>query len=175
MSVGTSARVAAPRSARIAALKRWPSWLALGVIVVGLVALAASRGTGPRNNLERRDAIARTLKCPVCAGESVYESRVPIALAIKEAISRDLVAGQTDDQIRTDVSATFPGTQLTPPSSGIASLVWVLPVVAFGLAVGGLAAAFRRWHVAAAGEISDDDRRLVAAARERERKADGGP
>ena len=156
-------------------LKRWPSWLALGVIVVGLVAIAAARGTGPRNNLERRDGIARTLKCPVCAGESVYESRVPIALAIKEAISRDIVAGQTDEQIRTNVSATFPGTQLTPPSSGVASLVWILPVVAFGLAVGGLAAAFRRWRTEVPGEVSEEDRQLVAAAVARERKADGGP
>ena len=159
---------------RWSAIKRWPSWLALGVIVVGLVALAAARGTGPRNNLERRDDIARTLKCPVCAGESVYESRVPIALAIKESISRDIVAGQTDAQIRRNVSATFPGTQLTPPSSGVASLVWVLPVVALGLAIGGLAAAFRRWHLAAPAEVSEEDRELVAAALAGRQENDGG-
>ncbi len=145
-------------------LKSWPGWIALVVVAVGLVVLGAVRSTGPRTNLERRNAITRTLKCPVCAGESVYESRVPVAVAIRDEVANQIAAGRSDDAIRSGIEAKFPGTELTPPSTGLASLVWILPVVALGAAIGGLATAFARWRRPEADGPTDDDRTLVAAA-----------
>jgi cytochrome c-type biogenesis protein CcmH/NrfF len=52
-----------------------------------------------------------------------------------------------------------------PPKSGVDSLVWVLPVVALVLAVGGLVVAFRKWRLAPDTVPTDDDRALVEAAR----------
>ena len=40
--------------------------------------------------------------------------------------------------------------------------MWVLPVVALVLAIGGLAAAFRRWRMMDEVPVSDADRRRVA-------------
>ncbi len=51
-------------------------------------------------------------------------------------------------------------------------LVWILPVGALLLAVGGLALAFRRWRRQPALAATDEDRALVEAALA---KQQGGP
>ena len=56
-------------------VKGWPGWIALLFVVVGLVAFGATRDTGPRTPDERIESISKRLACPVCQGESVYESR----------------------------------------------------------------------------------------------------
>ena len=65
-----------------------------------------------------------------------------------------------------DVGAQF-GEEvvLTPSSSGVTGLVWVIPVVAVALAAAGLGLAFRRWRRRPSVTVSDEDRRRVAAAR----------
>ena len=148
-------------------LKAWPVWLALGAIAAALVAVGSLRDAGPRNNSERIDAVARTLKCPACIGESVYESRVAAAVIIREEIARLVAAGQTDAAIRDRIEEKYPGSELLPPAEGANLVLWVLPVVVLVLGLGGVALAFRRWRAqaGAAGEPDDDDRALVAAAR----------
>ena len=92
------------------------AWLVLGLVAV--VALAVGVRRGPVGRARRRsgiDAIARTVKCPVCPGESVYESRNSVALNVKAEIARQVRAGQTDDQIRAGLAARYGESVLLVP------------------------------------------------------------
>jgi cytochrome c-type biogenesis protein CcmH len=119
---------------------------------------------GPVTDDDRSLAIARTVQCPVCQGETVAESNAAAAQNIRIRIDESVRAGQTDEQIRAYLDAQFPGSVLTPPSSGIAGLVWVVPVVALVLALAGLALAFRRWSSPTDHHASAADRALVDRA-----------
>jgi cytochrome c-type biogenesis protein CcmH len=149
-----------------ARLKRWPSWVVLVLVVGGLLAVGAARDAGPRSPNERVDEIGRRLACPICDGESVFESRNADSQAIRIEIARQVNAGTVgDDEIIAFIEQRF-GSKvlLVPRATGIDALVWALPVAALVCAVVGLGVAFRRWK-AAAGTIPDDaDRELVAAA-----------
>jgi cytochrome c-type biogenesis protein CcmH len=87
---------------------------------------------------------------------------------MKTDIVRRLQAGEDEEQIDAYfVSRYGRSILLTPESSGVASLVWVLPVAALVIAAAGLAVAFRRWRARDAVAVSDADRVLVERARRR--------
>jgi cytochrome c-type biogenesis protein CcmH/NrfF len=146
--------------------KAWPAWVAIGTIAVIALAIGVVRGGGPSTQAERVDAIARTIKCPPCAGESVYESRHPTARAIRTDIARQVREGRSDDAVRADLATRFgDDVVLVPSASGVEGLLWVLPVAAAVLAATGLFVAFRRWQrLESVRGPSDEDRDLVARA-----------
>lgn len=141
-------------------------WIVMLIIVGLLLAVGASRDGGPRTQQERVDAISMRLACPTCQGESVYVSRASAAVSLREEIARQVGSGtRSDDQIVAYVEQRFGGqVLLVPRSSGIDALVWALPVAALICALVGLVAAFRRWKVSNAPEISDAERELVQKA-----------
>jgi cytochrome c-type biogenesis protein CcmH len=147
-------------------LKGWPGWVLLVFVVGGLLAVGASRDDGPRTPEERVQGIAKRLACPICDGESVFESRNPDSDAIRIEIRRQVDAGVvSDDQIINFIAERFGGqVLLVPPATGFDALVWALPAAALVCAVVGLWVAFRRWKAAADTVPDDDDRALVAAA-----------
>lgn len=151
-------------------MKRWPGWVLLVLVVGGLLAVGATRDSGPRTPQERVEAISKRLACPICDGESVFESRNNASVAIRTAITEQVNAGvANDDEIVTYVEQRFGGrVLLVPKATGIDALVWALPAAALVCAVVGLGVAFRRWRLAAGLEPDDADRALVAAALERE-------
>jgi cytochrome c-type biogenesis protein CcmH len=148
-------------------LKGWPGWLLMAAVLAGALTLGVTRADGPRTNDERVEAIAKTIKCPVCRSESVFDSKADASQNLRDEIARQVAAGRTDNEVRAYINARFQdqGLLLVPPKTGIDSLVWVLPVVALVLAAGGLAVAFRRWRLAPDTVPTDDDRVLVDAAR----------
>lgn len=148
------------------ALKRWPSWVLLALIVGGLLAVGANRDSGPRTPQDRVEDISRRLACPICDGESVFESRNAASQAIRVEIARQVDTGTvSDDQIINFIEQRF-GSKvlLVPRASGIDALVWALPVAALVCAVVGLGVTFRRWKAAADTIPDDADRALVAEA-----------
>ena len=147
-------------------LKAWPSWALLVLVVGGLLAIGATRDAGARSPKERVEDISQRLACPICDGESVFESRNADSQAIRIEIARQVDTGTvSDDQIINFVEQRF-GSKvlLVPRSTGIDALVWALPVAALVGAIVGLGAAFRRWKVAADTVPDDADRQLVADA-----------
>jgi cytochrome c-type biogenesis protein CcmH len=148
-------------------LKGWPGWLLMAAVLAAALTIGVARSGGPRTNDERVEAIAKTIKCPVCRSESVFDSKADASQNLREEIARQVAAGRSDDQIRAYINDRFQdqGLLLVPPKTGVDSLVWVLPVVALVLAGGGLAIAFRRWRLAPDTHPTDDDRELVEAAR----------
>ena len=158
-----------PRSALNRRLKTWPGWVAMVFVAVALLAVGSTRDRGPLDPGDRVDSISRRIACPVCDGESVYESRNPASDAIRSAV-RDAVAdgGSTDEQIIAAVAEAYGGqVLLVPRATGFDALVWALPVTAAVLGTFALALAFRRWRAEAAAlaPATEDDYRLVAEAR----------
>ena len=136
----------------------------MGVVVVVTLVVASGRDQ-PRTNAERIDAIAETIKCPTCKGESVISSQAVAAQDIRDEIARQVRAGRTDDQVRAFIAERI-GEQylLTPSAGGLGGLTWALPVVALVLGFGALGFAFAKWRRELAVAPDDDDRALVAAA-----------
>lgn len=147
------------------------AWAAVMVVVAVVLVVAATGDRGPATNADRVRAIAARLKCPPCAGESVLDSRHPVAAAIRADIAERVRAGQTDDEIEAALVASYgESILLVPPAEGVGALVWVLPVVVVGAAAVGLGVAFVRWRAAGSGGAADpEDLRLVEAARRRGR------
>ena len=147
-------------------LKGWPSWVLLVLVVGGLLAVGASRDAGARSPKERVEDISHRLACPICDGESVFESRNADSQAIRIEIARQVDTGTvSDDQIINFIEQRF-GSKvlLVPRATGIDALVWALPVAALVCAIVGLGVAFHRWKTVADTIPDDADRQLVAVA-----------
>jgi cytochrome c-type biogenesis protein CcmH len=149
-------------------LKRWPTWVLLVLVVVGFLAVGATRSNGPSTPEERAEQLQKRVACPTCSGESVFESRATASENIKDRIRTLVDQGQqTDDQIISEIERSYGGrVLLVPKASGLDALVWVLPVAALVCALAGLGMTFRRWRREAAAEQDPtaDDRELVASA-----------
>jgi cytochrome c-type biogenesis protein CcmH len=148
-------------------VKRWPGWLLLAVVAAVLLAVGVSRGNGVSDPGERADALARQVACPVCDGESVFESRNRASINLRNQITGLVNEGRLDDdEILAEIQSAFPNNiLLVPPSDGVNVLVWALPVAAIIGAAVGVVLAFRRWRDRAdVGEPSAKDREIVATA-----------
>jgi cytochrome c-type biogenesis protein CcmH/NrfF len=90
---------------------------------------------------------------------------------IRRQIAQRISQGRTDQEIRDELANAY-GRQIlmNPPRSGIAGLVWVLPVAGLVAALAGLAFTFRRWRTPPGGGVTPDD----LAAVDRARRARGG-
>lgn len=151
---------------RTSALKRWPGWVLLVLVVAGFLAFGTTRDAGARTPEERVEEISRQLACPVCNGETVYESRNTSSTSIRAEIKAQVTnTDSSDDEIIAFIVQQFGAdTQLLPKASGFESLVWVLPSVALVCAGVGLFFSFRKWQRNVDTIPDDDDRALVEAA-----------
>lgn len=158
------------------AAKGWPGWALLAVVAVGLLAVGVSNGNSAPTSQERIEAISKRLACPICDGESVFESRNSASEAIRVEIRTQVEAGNTtDDEIVTFIQQRYKDrVLLVPRSTGIDALAWALPVFVAVCAAAGLAVAFWRWRRAVDTVPTDDDRAIVAAARESARSGGSG-
>jgi cytochrome c-type biogenesis protein CcmH len=150
----------------------WVALVLVAVLALG-VGLFVNEG-GARNTEERTTDLAEGIKCPTCRSQSVAESEAPIAREIRAEIAQRIEAGESDDDIR-DYFVSRYGQEvlLTPPASGVAGLVWVIPVVAVVAAGVGLWFAFRRWQDTPTVHASAADRDLVEAALQAEHDDEG--
>jgi cytochrome c-type biogenesis protein CcmH len=152
----------------VSALRRFQRWVPLaGLALILVVALAVGVSSGSRGSSidDRVQRITSQIRCPVCSGETVADSSAPISQDIRTAVRQQLQAGRSSQQITAYIEQQYPGTALTPPSSGVGLLVWALPVVVFAAAVGGLGLTFARWRSRSGVTVSDEDRQLVEKAR----------
>lgn len=140
-------------------------WVVLGVVTVVALIIGAQM-PAERSADARLQSLAGQVRCPTCAGQSVANSDSPAAKSLREQIRADIAAGVDDDTILSRLASGPYGDDilLTPPRSGFAGLVWIVPVVVVLLAFAGLAVAFRRWERPPDDSPSRRDRELVAAA-----------
>ena len=137
-------------------------WLAMAAVLVVALAAGVADDGGPRTPEERARNLAETIACPACDGQSVAESDAAASRGIRTQIAERIDQGASDDAIRDELVATWgESILLTPDSSGVGGLVWVLPVVALVLALAGVGYVLYRWRDAATVHASDADRALV--------------
>lgn len=152
------------------ALKRWPGWLALLGAVIALLMVGTLRDHGARSEGDRIDSISKRIACPVCSGESVFESRNAASINIRNKVEDLVRAGtRTDDEIIAEIQRDSEvQLLLVPKRSGFEALAWALPVAAGVVAFVGLGLAFRSWTRRPDEVPTDEDRALVDAARHTE-------
>ena len=144
---------------------RRASWFVMAALVIVTLARATFDDGPPRTTEEQVEAIAATLKCPVCRSQSVADSDVAASRAIRLEITKLVEEGQPASVIRAQIASTYGDqVQLLPPASGFAGLVWILPVVAVVIALVVLSAVFARWRRTPATAATDEDRALVEQA-----------
>jgi cytochrome c-type biogenesis protein CcmH len=151
-----------------AALKRWPSWLLMLGVAVALILVGTLRDGGARSENDRIDSITKRVACPVCSGESVFESRNAASVNLQNKIEDLVREGRLSDaeviaSVQRDSSVQL---LLVPKRTGFDAMAWALPVAAGVVAFAGLGLAFRKWVRAEDGVPSDEDRALVDAARQ---------
>lgn len=140
-------------------------WVALFAAIVGLLAVATFDDGGLETDAERVQRLSDSFACPECQGESVSESNAAVAANIRDRIRVLVGEGASDQEIRDELLQGY-GTRilLNPPAEGLASLLWILPVVLLVGGAAGIAHLLSRSR--APGRLaSDDDHELVAQAR----------
>ena len=94
----------------------------------------------------RTSAVAATLRCPVCQGESIQESPAALAQQMRVLVREKLQAGESPEHVKAYfVSRYGEWILLEPKMTGLNVVLYALPVV---LVVGGLglvAYLVRRW------------------------------
>ena len=142
----------------------------MALVLVTALFVGTVSQTGPTpTNADRLTAIARTIKCPVCSGESVAESNAEISQEIRKDIGQADRGGpdRRPDPRGLPRPSTATYILLTPSATGVTSLVWILPVVLLVVALAGLVVAFSRWRVRGEVHATEADRELVAPTRAR--------
>jgi len=141
------------------------SWFVMAALVLVSLARGTFADGPPRTTEEKVEAIASTLKCPVCRSQSVADSDVAASRAIRVEIAKLVEEGKSASVIRAEIASTYGDqVQLLPPASGFAGLVWILPVVAVVVSLIALSAVFARWRRTPDTVATDEDRALVEQA-----------
>ena len=93
---------------------------------------------------ERAREISQLVRCPVCSNESIDESNAPVSEELRLIIRERLVAGDTNEEILTYLSARFGEFVLLNPSRDGANLLLWLAAPAMLLLGGAVAIAATR-------------------------------
>jgi len=110
-------------------------WLWVGAFVV-VVALTVATAPSAPSSLTRINHLETLVRCPACEDISVAVSVATSAIAVRHEIARDVHRGESDNAILTSLEAVY-GTSilLSPPTSGLGTLLWAVPVAVLLLAV----------------------------------------
>ena len=108
------------------------AWLVALCAVAALTLLAAPAGSSVASRVARLEALVR---CPSCEDLSVAQSNATSAIAVRHEIAAKVRRGVSDTAILTSLEAAYgPSILLSPPTSGLGSLLWAVPAGAAGLA-----------------------------------------
>jgi cytochrome c-type biogenesis protein CcmH len=147
-------------------MRRWLPWLVLAPVLVLALVVGTRSGGGHQSVDSRVRSITSEIRCPECESQSVADSNATASVALRDEVRRRVEAGQSDKEILSFVVSKY-GEQLLlkPKATGLASLVWVLPVMVLVLGAAALGAVFLRRRERPVVTATDADRVLVERAR----------
>ncbi|MDQ3895779.1 MAG: cytochrome c-type biogenesis protein CcmH [Actinomycetota bacterium] len=146
-------------------MSRRLTWLLLGVVLVGALAVGSRDDSGPPTEDQRVGRITSIVRCPTCRGLSVAQSDAPSAEAIREEVRRRVHDGESDAQVKAYLVSRYgKDIILKPDAKGVGLLVWALPVVGGAAAVVGVFLVLRRRRVQPGRRVSAEDQALVDQA-----------
>ncbi len=90
--------------------------------------------------VERRaSALNKAIMCPVCPGESIDQSQNPLAAQMRAIVDEKLAEGWDEGRIKDFFVERYgPSVLLEPPSAGFGIVAWIVPPLAFALAIASL-------------------------------------
>jgi cytochrome c-type biogenesis protein CcmH len=108
-------------------LKSFSLWCLIFVLVSGAAVLVRPSGSSEAARIAHLETLVR---CPSCDDLSVAVSNATSAIAVRHEISTKVHEGRSDDEILTSLEAAY-GTSilLSPPTSGLGVLLWVVPLL----------------------------------------------
>lgn len=94
---------------------------------------------------QRTNEVGALLRCPVCQGMSVADSKAEMAVNMKAQVRELLERGYTEEQILRYFELSYGQfVLLRPKMEGVNTMVWLLPVIALVLGGAIVFAALRR-------------------------------
>ncbi len=124
-------------------LRSFRLWCLAFVCVLAVALLEAPATASAQGRIAHLESL---VKCPACDDLSVAESNATSSIAVRHDIERRVKEGQSDNKILTSLEATY-GTSilLSPATSGLGSLLWLVPLLALlALVVAGVRLVRRR-------------------------------
>jgi cytochrome c-type biogenesis protein CcmH len=124
-------------------VKSFRLWCLAFLCVLAVVLLEAPSTASTQGRIDHLETM---VKCPACDDLSVAQSNATSSIAVRRDIARRVKEGQSDNRILTSLEATY-GTSilLSPSTSGLGSLLWLMPLAALlALLVAGVRLARRR-------------------------------
>jgi len=106
------------------------AWLILPVAALAVIVVSLWPGDQAAADPEARAYhLAISLKCPICAGESLAGSQTDLAKDLRVLIDEQIAAGRTDEEIIDMFVANY-GEQvlLDPPGTGWGVVLWAVPL-----------------------------------------------
>ena len=102
------------------------TWLVVALAIAGALVIAVAADRPSLTNADRVHQLTEDFACPVCAGQSLAESDVPVARTIRATISSLVDDGVPDEEVRLLLVARF-GADIdyNPSGSGLVGMVWV--------------------------------------------------
>jgi cytochrome c-type biogenesis protein CcmH len=142
-------------------------WFALALVVLAATVVLVVRSRPDNSPAARAIRLEHQLACPVCEGQSVFDSNSPQSEAIRRDIPRRIAAGQSDAEIRAYYVSRWTEKILeTPSNSGLGIIAWGLPALAVILGAAAIVVAVRRWSHTPRLTATDEDEEIVRRARE---------
>lgn len=110
----------------------------------------------------RARAISSELRCMVCQNQSIDESHAPLAHDLRVLVREQLVAGRSDDEIKSYLVERY-GTfvLLKPPFETETLFLWLSPLFVFVLGVAVLIYRARGQQSQAVAPLSEDEKRKI--------------
>jgi cytochrome c-type biogenesis protein CcmH len=108
-------------------LKSFTLWCVVLVLVAVAAVLVRPSGSSEAARIAHLETLVR---CPSCDDLSVAVSDATSAIAVRHEIATKVREGKSDDEILTSLEAAY-GTSilLSPPTSGLGVLLWIVPLV----------------------------------------------
>lgn len=105
-------------------------------------------------DVERRaTALNKSIMCPVCPGESIDQSQNSLAVQMRAIVREKLDEGWTDQQIKDFLVERYgPSVLMEPPATGLNLAAWIVPPVAFALAIAALLLTLKWMRMSAEAE-----------------------
>lgn len=127
-------------------------WLIVPAVAFVVIVVGLWPSETLANPEARAHALAVSLKCPICAGESIAASQTDLAEDLRRLIAEEIAAGSTDEEILALFVDSY-GEQvlLDPPAGGWGIALWAIPLV-FAV-VGGAAIYGLRRRTTEASEV----------------------
>ena len=128
--------------------------LALVLAIACALAMSVTAPALASNEHPTVEEVSKEVMCPTC-GTSVDKSDSPVADRMRSYIRARIADGWTRDEIVDGLVAEFGGDEsirARPPTKGVGSLAWIVPLVFFVTAMAAGAIVVRRWRRAGRDE-----------------------